>query len=189
MGLLIRAYNELPDKARAFQQLQEKAADSKAPVFYPLALAMVYEKQKEGGKAIAILNGLLERKVASQLIKNNLAYLLAEHQPTPENLARAQQLASEALDDNPGDPRILDTLGWIYCAQGNYAQARPLLEEAAPKVSNNPVVQYHLGFCLAKLGDKDAARQVLEKALALKGDFPDKDAAQKLLEELKNPAK
>ena len=188
LGLLIRAYDGLPDKASAYKKLEEKAADPQAPVFYALALAQLFERQKKGEAAIALYNQLLERKAPPVVVKNNLAYLLAEYQPTPENLARAQKLATEVLEDRPEDPRLLDTVGWIYCRQNDFAQAKPYLEKAVIKAPQHPVLQYHLGFCLAKLGEKEAARQALEKALAAKGDFPKRDEAQKLLQTLPKAA-
>jgi len=51
---------------------------------------------------------------------------------------------------------------------------------------NHPVLLYHLGFCAGKLGEMGTARTSLEKALAFKGGFPEKDAAEKLLNTLKS---
>jgi tetratricopeptide (TPR) repeat protein len=184
LGLLIRAYLGMPDKAKMIQQLAQKAEDPKAPVFYAMALAQIYEQQRQGDKAIALYNSLLERPVAPAVIKNNLAYLLAEYQPTPENLARAQKMASEILDDNPEDPRLLDTLGWIYCKEKKYAEAKKYLERAVEKSPKHPVLQYHLGFCAAQLGYTALAHSSLEKALAFQGNFPEREEAQMLLQGL-----
>jgi tetratricopeptide (TPR) repeat protein len=184
LGLLVRAYGEMPDKPGALKQLAAKAADPQAPVFYALALAQLHERQREGDQAIAIYNQLLERQVAPIVVKNNLAYLLAEHRPTPENLTRAKELLTPVLDDNPEDPRLLDTMGWIVCKQNNFAQAKTYLEQAVAKAPEHPVLQYHLGYCLAKLGETAAARTALEKSLAAKGDSPIKDEARKLLDSL-----
>jgi tetratricopeptide (TPR) repeat protein len=184
LGLLIRAYNGLPDQAKIMEKLKQKAEDPQAPFFYALALAQLYERQRQGDQAIALYNRLLERQLAPVVVKNNLAYLLAEYQPTPENLARAQKIASEVLDDNPEDPRLLDTVGWIYCRQKNYAEAKKYLEKAVDKAPKHPVLQYHLGFCLAQLGDTAAARSALEKALAAEGRFPEREEAEKLLKNL-----
>jgi tetratricopeptide (TPR) repeat protein len=184
LGLLIRAYHGMPDKAKVMQKLSQQAEDPKAPVFYAMALAQIYEQQREGDKAIALYNRLLERPLPPVVIKNNLAYLLAEYQPTPENLARAQKMATEILDDNPEDPRLLDTLGWIYCKEKKYPEAKKYLERAVDKAPKHPVLQYHLGFCAAQLGDTALARSALEKALAFKGNFPEREEAQKLLQGL-----
>jgi tetratricopeptide (TPR) repeat protein len=189
LGFLIRAYNGMPDKAKVMQQLSQQAEDPKAPVFYAMALAQIYEQQREGDKAIAVYNHLLERPVSPVVVKNNLAYLLAEYQPTPENLARAQKMATEVLDDNPEDPRLLDTLGWIYCKEKKYAEAKKYLERAVDKAPKHPVLQYHLGFCAVQLGDTALARSALEKALAFKGNFPEREEAQKLLQGLPPAAK
>jgi tetratricopeptide (TPR) repeat protein len=184
LGLLMRAYLGMPDRAKVMQQLSQKVEDPKAPVFYTMALAQIYEQQREGGKAIALYNRLLERPGAPAVIRNNLAYLLAEYQPTPENLARAQKMAGEILDDNPEDPRLLDTMGWIYCKEKKYSEAKKYLERAVEKAPKHPVLEYHLGFCAAQLGDTALARSSLEKALAFQGNFPEREEAQKLLQSL-----
>jgi Tfp pilus assembly protein PilF len=150
----------------------------------PWPCPQIYEQQRQGDKAIAVYSRLLERQSAPAVIKNNLAYLLAEYQPTPENLARAQKLASEILDDNPEDPRLLDTMGWIYCKEKKYSEAKKYLEKAVEKSPKHPVLQFHLGFCAAQLGDTALARASLEKALAFQGNFPERQEAQKLLQGL-----
>ena len=179
----------MPDKTKMREKLEQKAQDPQAPIFYALALAQIYEQQQEGDKAIALYKTLLARPMAPVVVKNNLAYLMAQYQPTPENLAQAQKLVGEILPDNPEDPRLLDTTGWIYCRQGNYAEARKYLERAVAKAPNHPVLQYHLGFCAAKLGDNDLARTAMEKSLAFKGNFPEREDAQKILNGLPAPKK
>ena len=189
LGLLVQAYNAMPDKTKTREQLEQKAQDPKAPIFYALALAQIYEQQREGDKAITLYKTLLERPQAPVVVKNNLAYLMAQYQPTPENLAQAQKLMGEILPNNPEDPRLLDTTGWIYCRQGNYAEAKKYLERAVAKAPNHPVLEFHLGLCAAKLGDNDTARTALEKSLAFKGDFPEREEAQKTLNGLPAPKK
>ena len=82
------------------------------------------------------------------------------------------------------EPSFLDTKGWILSKQGQYAQAKSFLEKAVGKAPENPALLYHLGWCEAKLGENVRAREALHKALALKKDFPDRAAAEKLLESL-----
>lgn len=184
LGLLVRAYAQTPATSPVRDRLAAKAKDSQAPVFYALALAQLHEREKQGDKAIEVYESLLSRKAAEPLVKNNLAYLLAEYRPTPENLTRARKLAEEILFDNPGDPRVLDTFGWILCKQKDFAGAKKPLEQAAARAERHPVLQFHLGYCLAQLGEKEAARSALNKALAASGDFPQRAEAEKLLKEL-----
>ncbi len=191
LNLLILAISRQPDKAEAIQRLAEKAADSRSPLYYSLALAMIYEQGKEIDKAIAIYEDLLQRGFLAikVLARNNLAYLLAEHQPTPENLDKAYNLASENLEDNPEDPRLLDTMGWILCKQNNFARGKVFLEKALEKAPDQPTLRYHLGYCAARLGETAEARESLEKALAAKGSFPERTEAEKLLGSLPAAAK
>ncbi len=187
LGLLVRAYEGLLADAAARPGLLKAAADPEAPVFRPLALAQVHERQGELAAALLLYEHLLTRPLPPGLapvVKNNLAYLLAETRPDAASLRRAEELAREVLEDNPGDPRVLDTLGWVLCRRGDYAQARPYLERATALSPRHPVMQFHRGACLAKLGEKEPAREALRQALAAPGDFPQRSEAEKLLQEL-----
>lgn len=79
----------------------------------------------------AFRSSLLPRNLFPSLAKNSLAYLLAEHQPTAGNLARAQKLSAETLEDNPEAPGFLATMGWVLCKQEKYAQAKTYLEKTS----------------------------------------------------------
>ena len=100
---------------------------------------------------------------------NNLAYLLAERGAEME---RALQLAQTAKEVAPDDPRIADTLGWIFYKRGVYPRAVTLLKESAEKLPDNPVIQYHLGMAAAKLGERETARKALASAVGSPQAFP-----------------
>jgi Tfp pilus assembly protein PilF len=136
-----------------------------------------------------LYNSLLARNLFTALARNNLAYLMAEHQPTTENLARAEKLSSQTLEDYPEEPSFLDTMGWILCKQEKYTQAKTYLEQAVERAPNQPAILYHLAWCEAKLGETAAARAALQKALDSKTKFMERDAAQKLLDSLPAPGK
>ena len=189
LRLLAVAYLQMPDSAKALQQLEAKVADPKSNPILSLVLATVYEKQQNYDKAIGLYNRLLAHNLFPALARNNLAYLMADHQPTPENLNRAHKLASESLADNPEEPSFLDTMGWVLCKQGNYVQAKEYLEKALEHAPKQSAMLYHLGWCEAKLGDTAAARQALEKAMESKTAFAERDEAQKLLDSLPAPKK
>ncbi|HLD47062.1 MAG TPA: tetratricopeptide repeat protein, partial [Desulfobaccales bacterium] len=184
LQLLAAAYQQMPNADQALQQLEAKAGDPKSSPIFSLVLATVYERQQKVDQAITLYNSLLARNLFTTLAKNNLAYLMAEHQPTADNLARAQKLSGETLEDNPEEPGFLDTMGWILCKQEKYAQAKTYLEKASERTPGQPAMLYHLGWCEAKLGDTAAARAALQKALDSKTKFMERDAAQKLLDSL-----
>ncbi|MNN01565.1 bacteriophage N4 receptor, outer membrane subunit [compost metagenome] len=97
---------------------------------------------------------------------------------------RAQATAEQALKLAPGNPAVLDTLGWIVLQQGDVKRATALLRKAADLAPKSPEVQYHLGAALAKSGDKGGARKQLEQLLATNKDFPQRAEAQALLTQL-----
>ena len=184
LQLLALAYQQMPNSDKALQQLEAKVADPKSSPIFSLVLATVYEQQQKFDKAINLYNSLLARNLFTSLARNNLAYLMAEHQPTAENLARAQKLSSETLEENPEEPSFLDTMGWVLCKQEKYAQAKTYLEKALEHAPDQPAMLYHLAWCEAKLGETAAARAALQKALDSKTKFMERDAAQKLLDSL-----
>ena len=184
LQLLALAYQQLPEPEKAIKELEAKAADPESPPTFSLVLASVYERKQQYDKAISLYNSLLAKNLFTSLVSNNMAYLLAEHQPTAENLARAQKLASEALEDHPEEPSFLDTMGWTLCKQEKYAQAKTFLEKALAQNPDQPAFLYHLGWCEAKLGETAAARATLQKALDYKTGFVERDAVKKLLESL-----
>ena len=184
MQLFTQAYQEIPVSEKALQHLEAKVADPKSSPIFSLVLATVYEGQQQFDQAINLYNSLLARDLFPYLARNNLAYLLAEHRPAAENLARAQKLSSEALEENPEEPSFLDTMGWIKGKQGKYSQAKIFLEKALKHAPDQPAMLYHLGWCEAKLGETAAARGALQKALDSKTRFMERDAAQKLLDSL-----
>jgi len=184
LQLLAIAYQQMPNADQALQQLEAKVGDPKSSPIFSLVLATLYERQQKFDQAINLYNSLLAKNLFTSLARNNLAYLMAEHQPTADNLARAQKLSAETLEENPEEPSFLDTMGWILCKQEKYAQAKTYLEKASEHAPGQPAMLYHLGWCEAKLGETAAARAALQKALDSKTKFMERDAAQKLLDTL-----
>jgi tetratricopeptide (TPR) repeat protein len=184
LPLLALAYQQTPHADKALEHLAAKAADPKSPPIFSLVLATVYEKQQKFDQAINCYEGLLARNLFTSVVRNNLAFLMAEHRPTAANLARAQKLAAANLEDNPEEPGFLDTMGWILCKQEKYAQAKTYLEKALTLDSGQPTILYHLAWCKAKLGETVWPRMALQKALSGQKNFVERDAAQKLLNRL-----
>jgi len=53
-------------------------------------------------------------------------------------------------------------------------------------LTENPTVFYHLGLAHWKNGDEEEAVKTLNKALKMNRDFPEKEEAEKLLEEIRS---
>jgi len=95
------------------------------------------------------------------------------------------ELAKKAKEQLPDDPNVADTLGLALLHKGIYSAAIAELSEAVEKLPEHPTVLYHLGLAHWKNGEKEKAIEVLEKALSMKGEFPERAEAKKLLEEIR----
>jgi tetratricopeptide (TPR) repeat protein len=85
------------------------------------------------------------------VVKNNLAYAWAVD---GENLDKAYELVSLALEAEPGHPSFLDTKGWILYQQGNSEAALPYIEEALEGAIFDPdikEVKEHLKIIMEEL--------------------------------------
>lgn len=109
---------------------------------------------------------------------NNLAYTYQNTQDP-----RAVQTAEKALALAPGNPAVMDTLGWLLIERGDMARGLPLLQQAASRAPS-AAIQYHLAFGLLRSGDKAAAKKVLEQLLAGNETFPQIESARSLLKQL-----
>ena len=98
---------------------------------------------------------------------NNLAYLLSNQ---PDRLLEASQFANRAVESSPDQPAYRDTLGWVLCQQGHYAEAVKHLEKAA--TLNVAPVQFHLAYAYLKSGNAKGWK-TLEKALQMDPSAPE----------------
>ncbi|MCP5151174.1 MAG: PEP-CTERM system TPR-repeat protein PrsT [Ectothiorhodospiraceae bacterium] len=138
------------------------------------ALAEAWLRAGMTDRAIAQYERVLAAAPARIDVLNNLAYLLAEKDPS-----RARAHAERAHELAPGDPSVNDTLGWVMVQAGDAARALPYLREAQSRRASSGSIRYHLAVALQALGRTKEALAELDQALAL-GDFPDAPAARAL---------
>ena len=112
---------------------------------------------------------------------NNLAWNYAEH---GGNLDVALTLAQKAKEASPDDPRIADTLGWIYYKKQLYVKAISELKDSAEQLPHDPVVHYQLGMAYFQNGDQAQAKVALQRALKLQGNFDGAEQAKQILASL-----
>ncbi len=92
---------------------------------------------------------------------NNYAYFLAVQ---GKQLDRARTMALKAISIAPDNPAYLDTIGWVFYKQGNYAKARDYILKS---IKNNPSdadVMEHLGDVYQQMNDMNDARYWWQKA-------------------------
>jgi len=124
---------------------------------------------------------------------NNLAWLMQESSDpsTPAGqarLAEARLLAERGYYLNPS-AESSDTLGWILARSGKVQEALPLMRQAAAVSAArrriDPSIFYRLAYTLRAAGEKEEARKVIEPVVATDVAFPEREAATKMLNELR----
>ena len=101
--------------------------------------------------------------------------MLSDHSDSPKDLERALSLAQQAVQANPEEGAILDTVGWIRFKMGDTERALGLIEQALSGSAGNPVIHYHMGVVLDASGRQEEAREQLEKALEGGESFPGRE--------------
>lgn len=94
---------------------------------------------------------------------NNFAYTLAVRKIA---LDTAQQLAMQAVEQQPSNPAYLDTYAWVLYQKGDASRAKFYAEQAV-KLEGNATHYEHLGLILEQIGETERAVTCWNKALEL----------------------
>jgi tetratricopeptide (TPR) repeat protein len=92
---------------------------------------------------------------------NALGYTLADR---TNRYAEAYEFIRKALELQPGDFYILDSMGWVLYRMGRLEESIEYLNKAL-KLRNDPEIAAHLGEVLWVKGDQAAAREIWDTAL------------------------
>ncbi|HUT43586.1 MAG TPA: tetratricopeptide repeat protein, partial [Desulfobacterales bacterium] len=143
-----------------------------------MLLGTIYDVQKRFDLAEKHYSTALDINPDFSPAANNLAYLLAKQD---KNMNKALSLAQKAKEMLPNDPKVMDTLGFIYYKKGLYDSAIAEFTDSLKKIPDNAMVRFHLGLTYYNKGDKDLAKTELKKALDLDQNFDKADEAREIL--------
>lgn len=153
--------SERNDLAYATLQAAIDSLPGDAELIYELA--MVAEKLGRVAEMEQTLRDLIAQQPDYHHAYNALGYSWADRNV---NLDEAKELILKALEMAPGDPFIIDSLGWVEYRLGNLQRAAELLQEAYAKRADTEIA-VHLGEVLWALGKQTDAREVLRQAQTL----------------------
>jgi tetratricopeptide (TPR) repeat protein len=146
-----------------------------------LLLGNLYDAKGQSDLAEKCYRAELDIKPDSVPAMNNLAFLLAQKQKDLDDALHMAQTASEKM---PHDPRIMDTLGWVYYQKGLYDSAIDQFTDSLEKTPASAPVLYHLGLAYLRKGDITRAKAQFEKALKIDKNFAGAQDARKRLADL-----
>ena len=125
------------------------------------------------------LEHILELNPDNAAALNALGYTLADHN-VEGRLEEARELIEQAHALEPGNPAIMDSLGWVYYRLDDPERALPWLERAYTAMPDQEVAA-HLAEVLWATGRHDTARALIEQALSR---FPERPLIDDLLERI-----
>lgn len=140
--------------------------------------AMMTEKVGKFDDMEALLRRVIELKPDYHHAYNALGYSLAERNL---RLPEAKELIEKALKLAPGEPFIVDSLGWVEFRLGNLNEAVRLLRQAHTGRPDAEIAA-HLGEVLWAQGAQDEARRIFAEAAQRD---PDNEALREVLDRLK----
>lgn len=124
---------------------------------------------------------LLAKKVPDNVVVlNNLAWAYVQLKDK-----RAVATAELAFKLAPENVAVMDTLGVSLVVNGESARGVEVLRLAARSAAKSPDIRLHFVEALLSNGDRKGARDELERLLVQFPEFPNANAAFKLLEELR----
>tara|TARA_R110002096_G_scaffold8802_3_gene35757 strand:- start:9053 stop:10753 length:1701 start_codon:yes stop_codon:yes gene_type:complete len=105
----------------------------------------------------------LELAPNQPLVLNYLGYSMVEKNL---NLPEAQAMIETALNAQPNNGAIADSLGWVFYRLGKFEQAVAPMEMAVQLEPDDPVINDHLGDVYWKVGRKREAKFQWRRAIS-----------------------
>ncbi len=167
----------------AIAQLEKSKEEfSETPdLFY--FLGSLWEQKGNPDKSINYLEAVLKIEPLHVQALNHLAYSLAER---GRDLDRAEAYARQAIELQPADGYILDTLGWVLYKQGRYEDSVAYLEQAHQKVSDEAIIAEHLGDAYVKTQLPEKAMEMYAKAYESEQSIEGRHKIEKKMSQVRN---
>ncbi|EMP57142.1 hypothetical protein MSNKSG1_00928 [Marinobacter santoriniensis NKSG1] len=125
------------------------------------ARGMLYDSMDQPQKAEADLRQIIETEPNNAVALNALGYILTTRS---DRLEEARQYIGRALQLDPENPAILDSMGWVLYREGRLQPALQYLKKAW-EAYPDPEVAAHYGEALWMAGEEEQARIVWKKGL------------------------
>ncbi len=155
-------YEETKDFPKALETLNAGLTVGGETVVLLFRKGIVLDRLDRKDEALEVMQKILnlERDHAGAL--NYIGYTYADR---GVRLEEAKELIERALEKEPQDGYIMDSLAWVHYRMGNYVKALEVIRKALELVPDDPIILEHYGDILKALGRLQEARQAYEKSL------------------------
>ena len=167
----LRGESEFEDAANAYAQAiglldEEQQSDPRYwSLYYSYGISL--ERIGEWPAAENAFQYALTLNEDQPYVLNYLGYSWIER---GENLDEALAMIHRAVEQEPNDGFIIDSLGWGYYQLGQYDEAVLYLERAVELASGDPTLNDHLGDAYWRVGRTREARFQWSHALGMNPD-------------------
>ena len=138
--------------------------------------ALAYEKKGDLKQMSIDFEKMINFDPYNSIALNAYGYSLSLHE---KQLDYAEKLIRKAIDIDPGNPAILDSLAWVLYLDGSYEDAYEYASLAYIK-DQDPEIVTHYYKILLKNGFDQKAKKVLERSLI---NNPENDKLLQLLDQ------
>jgi tetratricopeptide (TPR) repeat protein len=171
----------LQDYPGALTLLKQQAEAKPDDLDLAFELGSVYERSGDRANAEKTFAAILQKQPENAAALNYLGYMWAE---SGENLDRAAEMLTKAVNQEPRNGAYIDSLGWVYFRQGKLDLAEKYLLDATHLLPHDATVQEHLGDVFAKRGDLMRALTTYRHALTLEPEQKDEAKIRSKIAEL-----
>lgn len=128
-------------------------------------LGVAYDKRGNRQGAIEEMKTVIQLDPKHANALNYLGYTYAE---MGIELDEAERLVLKALETQPDDGYIIDSLGWVYYKKGLYDRAVAVLEKAVSLVPDDPTILEHMADAYLKIDAREKALDFYRRSLSKK---------------------
>lgn len=156
MGDLLRGESRFDEAIAAYDQAFERSpelVETDWTFLYKRGIAL--ERAKEWERAEQDLIQAIDLNPSYAHLLNYLGYSWIDR---GENLAEGEELIQEAVNLEPNDGFIVDSLGWAFYRTGRMEEAVEALERAVSLRPEDAVINDHLGDAYWMVGRRTEAR-------------------------------
>lgn len=175
---IYRTEKNYDESINLYSQIIENVFDeNKWSIFYSRGIA--YERLNKWEKAEEDLKMAMTLQPNDPYVINYLAYSWLDRKM---NIDLALNLLEKAVELEPSDGYILDSLGWAHYLSNSYEKSIYFLEKAVSFLPNDPTLNDHLGDAYWKSGRYDEAQSQWKRVLIIDPEFKNKDDVKKKIE-------